>query len=263
MLIVGMFSSFTFLACAPLKKAGEMNESGEGIIGGTDVLWADKINESIVGVYDDAGGQLCTGTLVAQNIVLTAAHCIGYDHDAMYIVFDNLISPLSKMAKAERIEESPYYRGRRFEKTDRNDLALIRFTTPLPKGYKPARFLSGPQNIANGTSVYIAGYGYNDAAKESGQGTLRKTTVKIINAAFGTSEVLVNQTEGSGACHGDSGGPAFIKIKDEYFLWGVTSRGVEDEKQLCNTYAAYTNLFAHQVWINRMVTKLSKSINSF
>ncbi|MNL53231.1 Trypsin [compost metagenome] len=87
--------------------------------------------------------------------------------------------------------------------------------------------------------------------------------MRISDAFFGASEVLVNQKEGQGACRGDSGGPAFLEINGEYFLWGITSRGVVDTQRLCNAFAAYTNLFAHSTWMNRMIGKLSKPIVSF
>ncbi|MNJ92837.1 Trypsin [compost metagenome] len=261
LLMMGIISSLSLTACSP-GNPSDIKGSYDSIVGGSQVLFTDKIRTSIVGVYDDAGGQLCTGTLIAENIVITAAHCIGFSTEDMYIIFDTVITSKSPRRKVDTVEVSPYWTSRRYEDKDRGDLAIIRFLGSRPQGYKPARFLSGPENVANGVETVVAGYGYNNAAAESGAGTLRQTSVVIADTLFSTTEVLIDQTTGKGSCHGDSGGPAFLEIKGEFFLWGVTARGVGDVNHLCNTYSAFTNLAAHKNWVNRMLKRLSKPINS-
>jgi hypothetical protein len=79
---------------------------------------------------------------------------------------------------------------------------------------------------------------------------LRKVAVAIKDAAFSKSEVLLDQTAGKGACHGDSGGPAYSKnAAGELYLWGVTSRGIHDPGDTCGGDSAYTNILDHKAWL--------------
>jgi secreted trypsin-like serine protease len=78
--------------------------------------------------------------------------------------------------------------------------------------------------LAKGTEVQLAGYGITEADTQNGTGVLRKAMVLIDNPSFGKTEVILDQTHGQGACHGDSGGPAFLRMGGTNYLWGVTSR---------------------------------------
>lgn len=40
-----------------------------------------------VSLYDLENDGICTGTLIAKNIVLTAAHCVSTDPKNMHIIF--------------------------------------------------------------------------------------------------------------------------------------------------------------------------------
>lgn len=264
LILAGIVSSLALTACAPQanNSSGEVQATGDGIIGGTEVKADDKILESIVAVYDSYEGQLCTGSLLPNNLVLTAAHCIGQFEEAMYVMFDTTLGPKSERRQVDKIEISQYWETRQYEKKDTGDIALIHFVGSVPAGYKPAKFLSNTNKklLKQGAPVVIAGYGITNGVTGDGAGSLRMTTVKIEDPQFSTSEIKLNQTEGTGACHGDSGGPAYIQVKGKYYLWGVTSRGVDDLNNDCSKYSAYTNALYYKTWLNRMANKLTTSL---
>lgn len=161
-----------------------------------------------------------------------------------------------------------------------SDIALIKFKGEIPKGYAPASFLDSYSGLKIGDTVSVAGFGvdYVDISKKidpkkyhnideaiamgtiiceddkngnhvtcskvemSGDGILRKTEAPI---AF-IFETEISLREGkTGTCSGDSGGPAFIKKADAYYLLGVTSRG----SSLCNDIGVYTNAIYYKKWI--------------
>jgi secreted trypsin-like serine protease len=93
-------------------------------------------------------------------------------------------------------------------------------------------------------------------AQDDGSGTLRKTAVKIFEPQFGGSEVVLDQREGTGACNGDSGGPAYILVNGQLQLFGITSRG----NVTCDVFAVYTNILAHQKFIELGIAKLQAPI---
>ncbi|WP_415064184.1 S1 family peptidase [Bdellovibrio sp.] len=263
LILAGIVSSLALSACAPkADNAGEIQTSGEAIIGGTEVQLGDKVQESIVAVYDANEGQLCTGSLLPNNLVLTAAHCIGSEPESMFVMFDTKLTQNSLRRQVDKVEVSPYWESRQYGKKDTGDIALVHFTGSVPAGYKPATFISTANKnlLKKGATVILAGFGISDGVTGDGAGILRVTTVKIEDPAFSSSEMKLNQTRGQGACHGDSGGPAFIDIKGKLYLWGITSRGVEDEKNDCSQFSAYTSALFYKTWLNRMANKLSTSL---
>jgi secreted trypsin-like serine protease len=80
-------------------------------------------------------------------------------------------------------------------------------------------------------------------------GKLRSVTTTMKNATYSKSEFLIEASKGKSACHGDSGGPAYVNIDGEDVLTGVTSRGVDDEQDMCNVSAAYTSIPFYATWI--------------
>ena len=139
------------------------------------------------------------------------------------------------------------------------DIALVHFSGALPAGFKAASILSAAnaRNLVPDALVTIAGFGITNGVSKEGAGVLRVASVIVADPQFASSEVKLNQQNGTGACHGDSGGPAFLEVRGKLYLWGVTSRGVDDVKNDCSQFSAYTNILAYKSWVNRMATKLS------
>src|SRR4051812_3490531 len=54
------------------------------IIGGTEVQQGDPVLKSTVAIFD--GSALCTGSIIDQDLVVTAAHCIS-DPSRMAVLF--------------------------------------------------------------------------------------------------------------------------------------------------------------------------------
>lgn len=244
----------------PYKKSASLyNENKNNIINGVDVTSDDVLAKSIVGVYDPITTELCTGTLIAKNVVLTAAHCIGPEPEKMVLVFDTVLTDKSKMIEAESVSVSPYWEANKNNEVDTGDLAIISFSGPTPKHYSPAKILITGNAIKNRETV-VYGFGINNVKEFSGAGTLRKTLVDVADPNYSTTEVKIAQNHGTGACHGDSGGPAFVKINNTYYLWGTVARGIDDPEDQCNTFAAYTNVTAYRTWIYRKIKSLEESL---
>ncbi len=288
------------IGCSPVSKSS-IDARGTGIIGGTEVSEGSLLQQSVVGIYDAEEGALCTGSLIANNIVLTAAHCIGKNPTDLIIVFStDLIGTLNK---GQDDKTSLFKKIRRGFKTIVHDewgkkhvrdeawgdIALIRFEGTAPEGFKPATFISSSSLLKNGTTVTVAGYGVNSNVlipvdptqtpdfkkmlddghvfcedegeasgkcyreEVSGEGLLRTTEI-VIEGAFNSTEVILNQTKGQASCEGDSGGPAYLKVNGEYQLWGVTSRGTRG----CNGYVLYTDAVAQEKWRNEKIAEILK-----
>lgn len=255
LLMAGILSSLLVAACAPKgEKSQELQVKGDSIIGGTEVAENDKILQSIVAIYDKTSKQLCTGSLLENNVVLTAAHCIG--NGEMYVFFGTELGPKAPRRLIDMVAISPYWETRYSEKFNTGDIALVHFQGTVPAGFKPAKLLKDKKVLKKDLDVVLAGFGISNGVTGVGSGLLRRTSVKIADPKYSVTEVTVDQTQGTGACHGDSGGPAYVEVDGEYVLWGVTSRGVNDEKNDCSQQAAYTSTLFYSAWIERIQQKI-------
>lgn len=246
-----------FAVVCPLLARAEMGNIE--IIGGVNVDPSDPIAATTVAVTLDDG--LCTGSIIDTDLVVTAGHCVGDGTGRVEIVFtpDTIKNPHALTVRATGTAVPPEYKGANSSGKDQYDIALIHFAGGLPKGYGKATLMSPREKLTNGETVTLAGYGIANAITEVGAGVLRKTQVTIAKANFGKTEVLLDQTHGSGACHGDSGGPAFVQSANRLELWGVTNRGYPDHApDDCAHQAVYTNILAHTAWLADAAQRLRK-----
>ncbi|WP_413581287.1 S1 family peptidase [Bdellovibrio sp. HCB288] len=162
-----------------------------------------------------------------------------------------------------------------------HDIGLMMYEGETPKNYTPAKILTEPAALKRDALTILAGYGVdyaevipvnprkeknlqqminngevycdNDDARKatscvreeiSGPAILKAVQVKI-KYTPNEGEVVLDQTGGQAACSGDSGGPAYIQVGNEYQLWGVTSRSGLG----CNTDIIYMNILYYAVWI--------------
>jgi len=245
--------------------AAALNQSSvdSGIIGGADVAASDSITETTVGLIFmvHMSQATCTGTLVAPNIVLTAAHCV-IDSRAGAVIFGTDIkkaADANQYATITAVFPHPdYHEG---PGKNSNDIALVKFKGKLPAGYKVANLLPDASLLTKNLQVTLAGYGVSvegPNGKMSGSGILRKVAVPLTDPNYSETEMLFGARDGAGACHGDSGGPAFATINGQTYVIGVTSR-TTDQKGGCHTDSIYTNVAAFKTVIEQGISKLSKA----
>lgn len=265
--VLGLAGAMT--ACAP-QNTNSVAGNGSSIIGGTVVETSDVISKSTVAIVAsvvDAKGEegqfVCTGSLIADNVVLTAGHCVPEvkegEKAAMYVVFTTDLNKLSReqIRNVNKVVVHPKYGQEAEDGSDANDIALIRFAGTKAAGYQVAKFLSDESLLTDGATVTLAGYGLTDGVNKTGDNLLRKTDVTILEH-FGKTEVALDQSQGKGACHGDSGGPAFLNVAGVEYVWGITSRGIgKDGKDDCSLFSLYTKVKAHQTFVDGALATLA------
>lgn len=262
------------VACSPASKVEtQVTAQSTGIIGGEPVASKDPIAKSTVAIIasvvtkDGQEGQsICTGSLLKNSMVLTAGHCVPvgdeFQEVALYIIFN---PDLNKMQRTDvRLVTDavihPEYGKMGQEGEDANDVAVLKFAGALPRGYQTAKFLADESLLTTGTKVTLAGYGLieTDGVNTKSDDHLRKVDVEIVES-FGKTEILLDQTQGKGACHGDSGGPAFLNVDGTEYVWGITSRGAgKDGKDDCSLVSVYTKVASQATFINEAMKTLNK-----
>jgi MYXO-CTERM domain-containing protein len=190
---------------------------------------------TVVAVLINNGfGGLCTGTLVAPDIVLTAAHCVS---PAVLGMFDPSLNTQAAVTAATSVAfvqaaMTIPHPGFNANALGDNDIGIIKLVTPVTdRAPTPMNF--NHDDAPPGIVVTMVGYGESQAGNQQSAGTefvlQQKTTVPCAQLPqFGVSDNNVlcwPQTDGTGKCEGDSGGPSFLTISGVVKVVGVTSFG--------------------------------------
>jgi hypothetical protein len=180
----------------------------------------------------------CSGVVLAQSIVLTAAHCVQASPNVQVHgnpVVETVLHPLYISAE-----------------TDTPDLAILRLARPLPDRFIPVTV--DPRNLSKGIDLIAAGYGKSSIVNDYLTGTaLRMVLLRVLDTTRDWAILVSVREEGSGAGPGDSGSPVYTYRGMHSLVALIVARSKDDTKTLIKAVA----LAAHYRWIMDTVQKLS------
>lgn len=173
------------------------------------------------------GRYVCTATLIAPDILVTAAHCIystkkGYDYSCADIAVtggSHLVNAPVTVGDCADIRLHEAWTGSFQDGVV--DLALIRLTSPAAQEYYPLR----TDDTALEEQGIVVGYGFLDPDDSATLAYHRKGNTRIIGKELVYGMHLIELGGESGTCSGDSGGPLFTMNGDRYEMTGVTTAG--------------------------------------
>lgn len=266
--LVSVLSIVIFgLSCAcvleTFEGSDQIGRSTSPIVGGRLANEAE-LYSTVAIFYTDYGTTDCTGTLIAPDVVVTAAHCItDYDFgdplpaEYLLVISGQLeaISPLpastyrvSQVIAHESydpwtpVEPDQYGLARWY------DIGLLVLTEPVD-GATPAPIPSVEefdQWVFQGTELIIEGYGVTDEwAEDGGVLYVAETPYQRRN----DSELVAGAAGYPDTCFGDSGGPLYLPIEGGWALLGVTSRAAGPDLSSCGSGGVYTWTSAYREWI--------------
>ncbi|MDP7111274.1 MAG: trypsin-like serine protease [Myxococcota bacterium] len=171
-----------------------------------------------VGALTVNGAAFCTGTLVAPDAVLTAAHCIDYldgvrGEELTFVTGPGDSGPLEGGVPIDESLNHPDWDGWTA------DIGLVLLAEPASEVPLWAHLDEMDEGEWTGRMVTLVGYGITaDGLTDSGEKL--ETDVEIY--AF-DEDVFFHYTAGTNACFGDSGGPALYEFEDRWRVVGVLS----------------------------------------
>ena len=159
----------------------------------------------------------CGGTLIGENYVLTAGHCVNGSPEDLLLFFGEY--DLHSYDKGEvsytvsKIILHPFY------KYIYNDIAFLKLekSVKMSKNIQPACIAANP-GPREGEKVKISGWGWTSPGVPVGSNVLKSAELEILSwekcdervykteyTEF-TKNMICATSDGKGGCHGDSGG---------------------------------------------------------
>ena len=165
---------------------------------------------------------LCTGTIIAPNVVMTAAHCFPRNFRGFEVITSNGDSFFTLDAYAPNAWFDSRSAG--------SDIAVAYIDpafvsrngiTPIP--------VSSDLILEEfiGDDVIVSGFGKIESNAQNSSPFPRSTFMTVSSADAGTFTAADTSSDKTGnACAGDSGAPALVRFDSgQYYAVGVVSRG--------------------------------------
>lgn len=188
--------------------------------------------------YENGGeSELCTGTLIKNDVVLTAAHCFG---QVQLSTIGNLIKDVKvtvggKTFKAKTWEVNPAWGGY----NEVADTALVF----LPKAVNktPFKLIKKDYEPSQGDFAALIGYG---AIKVKNNNPVNGYAGGFATVSYvGPDSIITSYASGtnqSTICFGDSGGPLISWVDNAWRILG-TATGGDDTTGQCGINSGYQN----------------------
>ncbi len=277
-----LFSAILFLGligCTRTPDNGSIDRAAADghIVGGEKVLKTHRLAHQVLLLKNQFGtpGEgtetytlSCTTSAIGRRLLITAAHCVHTDANQVFVeipaadgkrmripIIQSLIHPLYTSGVNEGGYDYLDY-----------DLALLVTDFSLSEDIEVLKLPLAHKDLDLKT-ITAAGFGRRDGHRVTGAqsaGGLYQAVLSVIEYDTFSPNFKVDQTQGSGACKGDSGGPGIIVRDSETYVVGVFSNmsykndSENPDQDICSSRGVYVNVQNHLDWIHSATKRLSR-----
>ena len=230
----------------------------------------------------------CSGVIVSDRVILTAAHCISPTQDpkGLYVFTDQGCERHNLFAGRQLRVKFAFRHPEYVSRTGGADIGILHLQRPLAfnASFMPICLSPGPLLRTDGAtpclvgedcdegstsrlpSLIVSGWGQvNERPSDGGMEVLADSDCLneaavdpvpdwICRLHYGSgvdTQRILCAGGGSNICHGDSGGPLMLRHEGRVFLTGVTSFGRQDCGIQTRAPAAFERIHPHLEWIRR------------
>lgn len=252
------FLASTSLATADTRQGltQAVEQADQAIVGGSDVphgKWPDT-----VAVVGETG--VCTGTLIAPDVVLTAGHCADITPISVIANTTDYSKVGGVKVKVARTVAHPDW-------DTTYDVAVILLAQPInsvtPRAIGTACSF---REVGADTQVRLVGFGATDFQGVTSNTHLKEAMTAVIDptcsGGFGCNtsvspggEFVAGGVGTADSCFGDSGGPVYLETSRGPILIGAVSRGVNNAATPCGSGGIYVRTDKIAQWIEETAGK--------
>ncbi|MCX5740918.1 MAG: trypsin-like serine protease [Proteobacteria bacterium] len=227
------------------------------IIGGTTVTSADTWADTVA-VLGAQG--VCSGTLIAPDVVLTAGHCAEVNPTQVKLKTTDYNGAGGITAAVKSITAYPNW-----ETT--YDVSVIVLTAPVA-GVTPRKVATActfQTGWTNSAMVHLVGFGAIDTAAQGNNSKLYEVSVPLTDAmcsagngckpAVAPGGEFAAGGNGKDSCNGDSGGPVYLDTARGPILVGAVSRATDSATAPCGEGGIYVRTDKVLQWLETTTGK--------
>ncbi|MEZ5798618.1 MAG: serine protease [Paracoccaceae bacterium] len=212
------------------ERAGKAGPAGDKVIGGEvaqDGAWPWQVALLVNGMPVSTDSQFCGGSLVLDNWVLTAAHCVHMaDDDGTWADLDpkaisilvgtNKLDGSGDVVPVEKIVRHPSYAGTQFD----YDIALIKLARRPTVPYKTIEVPDADfGQVLNqpGVTTIVTGWGLQNGAQSSPE--LRQAQIQMLDRDLCNTAMMEARAEEASKGFIYAAQVFALSEDDAYALW--------------------------------------------
>lgn len=169
--LFGVLSLCFLVSCQPSGTRSLVRELTTGIMNGRNLKDGEKLTTGVVAIWDDEEKAICTGSLLDNNTVVTAAHCLTSRPAVLRVIFSltpydvidarepDVMPTYSRRVTSYKVHEHYAVAEEEGLELDRGDIGILKFAGEIPEGYRPATLLADVNELTKKKMVTMVGYG--------------------------------------------------------------------------------------------------------